>query len=152
MLSSAQPCRSTCPRLPKTNFGGGEDRLVGANRPARIVHIQQRIDGHQVHIGFEVGIERADIAPVGILFSVLVTKGKGEDAMRIDDRRNDIPAEIMRTVRIGRIPAELFEQESGREDVDAHGCQAMLVVAGNRLRLVRLLLETRRSDPARQPA
>ena len=122
-----------------------QDRLVGANGPSGIVHIQQRVDGHQVHIGFEVRVQRTHIAPIGILFSVFITKRKRVDAMRVDDGRNDVPAEIMRTVRVGRVSAELFEQKSSGEHVDAHRRQAMLAVARDRLGIIRLLFKT--NDP-----
>ena len=71
--------------------------------------------------------------------------------MRVDDRGDDVAAEIVAAVAAGGVAAELLEQEPGREDVDPHRGQAVLRVAGDRLRLGRLLLETRPRDSRCRP-
>ena len=53
--------------------------LIGADRPVLVVHVQVGIDGDQVHVGLVVGVERAHVAPVGVLLAVLVAERVGED-------------------------------------------------------------------------
>src|SRR4051812_18314890 len=94
----------------KDELGRGEIGLKGADRPLVVVHVEQRIDANEVHIGLEVGVERADVPPVGVALAVLVTEGKGEHAVRADRGRNDVAAEIAPRARNVRITAQLFEQ------------------------------------------
>src|SRR6185312_1071900 len=39
---------------------------VGPQRPLAVIEIQRRFDGAQIHIGFPVSLDRADVAPVGL--------------------------------------------------------------------------------------
>ena len=32
-----------------------------------VVEVQQRIHGHEIHVRLEVGVQRADIAPVAVI-------------------------------------------------------------------------------------
>ena len=41
-----------------------------------VVHVQQRLDRDQLDVGFVVGVDRADVAPVGVALAVLVEKRK----------------------------------------------------------------------------
>ena len=51
-------------------------RLIRAHRPVVVVQVEQRIDGRQLDVGLVVGVDRADVAPVGVLLAVLVAKRK----------------------------------------------------------------------------
>src|SRR4029453_8644904 len=48
--------------------------LVRVQRPLRVVQVELRVDLTEIHVGFEVGIERADVAPVLRELLVLVEK------------------------------------------------------------------------------
>ena len=48
-------------------FGGGRWESAGANRPFGVVEVKLRAHGAQIHIRIKIGIEGADIAPVGIV-------------------------------------------------------------------------------------
>ena len=54
---------------------------------------------------------------------------------------DDVAAEVVAAAVPRGVAAELLEEEPGGEDVDAHRGQAVVRVAGDRLRLGRLLLE-----------
>ena len=71
-------------------------RLVGAQRPLRIVEVELRVDLAQVHVRFEVGVERADVAPVLRRLLVLVVEAVGVDRRLVNQRRDDVLAEIVR--------------------------------------------------------
>ena len=49
-------------------LGRRGDLGIGPDRPVAIVQIERRDDRRQVDIGFPVGIQRADVAPVGLPF------------------------------------------------------------------------------------
>ena len=51
-----------------------------------------------------------------------------------DDVGNDVLAEIVRRMGIGGVALELFDQEFGVEDVDAHAAQRRVRLAGHRRR------------------
>ena len=76
MLSSASPRRAFVTFFGEHEFRRRKVRLISADRPVLVVHVQQRIDRDQVHVGFVVGVERADVAPVGILLAVFVAERK----------------------------------------------------------------------------
>ena len=136
--------------LTATGIGpfAGEDELrrrealqISSQRPAIVVNIQQRVDADEVHVRFVISVERADVAPVGVGLEVLVDKRVGEDFAVLDDRRNDVLAEVVLAVDDGRVAAEFVEHQTGREDVDPHRGQAVLIVAGDGLGRRRLFDE-----------
>jgi len=118
---------------------------VGSDRPRVIVKIELRVDVDQVHIGFEVGIERSDIPPIGILLAVLIFEGKRKDSSFVNIGRDDIFAKIMMALWVVRVRAELFKKEPRIEDVDPHRCQSVIGVTRDRLRICGFLLKT--DDP-----
>jgi hypothetical protein len=61
--------------------------------------------------------------------------------MRVDDRRHDVLAEIVRTFGDGGVAAELIEQEVGVEDVNPHRRQTAILIIRHRLGIGRLLEE-----------
>ena len=54
------------------------------DRPLLVVKIELRVDADEVHVGLEVGIDRADIPPVGITLSIFVAKRKGMHSVGMD--------------------------------------------------------------------
>ena len=60
--SMAWPRRSS---LVEGEFGGRIGIAGGAQRPLAVVQVQRRADRAQVHVGFVVGVDGADVAPVG---------------------------------------------------------------------------------------
>ena len=79
-------------------------RLVGAQRPLRIVQVELRVHLHQVHVRVEVGVERADVAPVLGRLLVLVVEAVREHRDLGDQRRDDVLAEVVRRVPSRRRP------------------------------------------------
>jgi hypothetical protein len=53
----------------------------------------------------------------------------------LDDVGDDVTAEIALRFRIGRIAAQLFEQELRLEHVDAHRSERMIGIAGDARRI-----------------
>ena len=76
-------------------FGRWHRRLIGVDRPVAVVEVEDWIDGDQVHAGLIVGVERADVAPVGPLLAVLVAERIGEDAGVAEHLGDDIVAEVV---------------------------------------------------------
>src|SRR2546421_6395906 len=97
-------------------------RLVRPKRPLRIVQVEFGIHLTQVHVGLEVRIERADVAPVLRRFLVLVVEAIRVHRGAMNQRRNDVLAEIMRR-RFAGVRLELAHEHVGIEDIDAHRCQ-----------------------------
>ena len=113
-----------------------------------VVEVELRIDVDEVHVGLVIGVDRADVAPVGVAFAVLVAEREGVHGMRADHSREDVVAEVVAAERIGRVAAELFEEEVGGETIDAHRRQRQVRRAGHRRRVGHLLAKL--ADPARR--
>src|SRR5262245_15383777 len=126
-------------------FGWGEVGLEGADGPDFVIEVEERIDGDQVHVGFVIGVERAHVAPVGIGLASFVAKGKGVDLTVLNERRDDVAAKVVAAALTGGILAKLIEQEACGEDVNAHGAEAVIRIAGNGFGIGDLLLEA--DDP-----
>ena len=78
MLSSASPRRPSAPLFAEHELRRRQIRLIGADRPVIVVQVEQRIDRDQIDVRFVVGVERADVAPVGVSLAVLVVERKRE--------------------------------------------------------------------------
>ena len=117
-----------------------------------VVQIELRLDLGQLDVRLVVGVDRADVAPVGVLLAVLVEKRKRLHAAIANHRGDDVPAEVVRAIGQRRVFAQLVEQKVGVEHVNAHRRQAVLRIAGNRLRLGRLFLEADDAVALRRPA
>ena len=61
--------------------------------------------------------------------------------MRIDERRNDVPPEIVSTFGVRCVCNQAIEQEICIEDIDPHRTQAARRVIGHRFGILRLFLE-----------
>src|SRR5580658_8391837 len=105
----------------ENEFGGRILLLPGVQRPAFVVEVEDRRDGDQVHVGFVVGLDGADIAPVGFFLFIFVAKIVGEDAVLFDDARNDVFAEIMFGVGVFRVGDQDGNEQLRIEKIDAHG-------------------------------
>ena len=72
-----------------------------ADRPGVVVEIEQRRDAAQVHVGVEVRVDGADVAPVAALAIALAGDGVveevvGVDRVAADHRRDHVLAEVVR--------------------------------------------------------
>src|SRR5271170_150995 len=105
----------------ENEFGGRILLLPGVQRPAFVVEVEDWGDGDQVHIGFVVGLDGADIAPVGFFFFIFVAKIVGKDAMLFDDARDDVFAEIVIRFGIFGVGDQDGNEQLGIEKIDAHG-------------------------------
>src|SRR5277367_1432811 len=104
----------------ENEFGGRILLLPGVQRPAFVVEVEDRGDGDQVHIGFVVGLDGADIAPVGFFFFIFVAKIVSEDAMLFDDARNDVFAEVVFGIWIFGVGDQNGHEQLRIEKIDAH--------------------------------
>ena len=73
----------------------------------------------QIHVRLEIGVERPDVTPVLRRLLVLVVEAVRVDRRRVDERGNDVLAEIVRR-RLVRVRFERVDEHVGVEDVDAH--------------------------------
>ncbi len=120
-------------------FRRWRDLAKSPDRPVAVVQIELRHDIGQVDIGGPIGIDRADVAPIGGRLGVRADAGALE-AMRhrfavLDDVRNNVLAEVVARVLVGGIAAQFLEQEFGVEHIDAHRRQrhVRLVRHGRRI-------------------
>src|SRR5437588_12559969 len=58
-----------------------------AQRPGLVVQVENRRDADQVHVGFVIGVEGADVAPVERVLRVFVGEVVGENAVLRNDAR-----------------------------------------------------------------
>src|SRR5262249_53405567 len=58
----------------KDEFGRGQLRLMGADGPIAVVKVQDGVHFNEVHVGLEIGVEGADVAPIGFLLAVAVAE------------------------------------------------------------------------------
>ena len=79
----------------ENKFRGRILLLPSVQRPAFVVQVEDRRNGNQIHVGFVIGLDGADIAPVGFFFFIFIAEIVGEDAMLFDDARDDVLAEIV---------------------------------------------------------
>lgn len=126
----------------ENKFRGWEIGLKGTDGPGIVIEIEERIDTDEVHIGFVVGVEGTDISPIGILFAIFVFEGESKNALIANHRRDDVFAKVMLAGGFGGVAAELFEEEASVEDVDTHGRQAVLFIAGDPFGLFRFFLKS----------
>ena len=78
----------------------------------------------QVDVGLPVGVDRADVAPVGLRLGTGANAGALE---AVRDRAavahhvgDDVLAEVVARVRIGGVALQLLEEQLAAKDVDAH--------------------------------
>lgn len=116
--------------------------MVVVDRPFRIVEVQLGTGRTQVHVGFEVGFQGSDIAPVGFFLNGLSgnlvgIEIVGKEPSGRDQRRNDVLAEIMRTVRLDMVLMQKMQNVSGAENVIAHRGERHVFVVRQRRRVFR---------------
>src|SRR5256885_6674911 len=115
--------------------------LPGAERPGTIVQIEDRRNADEVHVGFVVGVERADVAPVLRSVAVFVDEIVSEDAVLGDDAGKNVLAEIVMRFWIFRIGDKDGDEELGIENVDAHGGVALAGLVRRLFRMSGLFFE-----------
>ena len=114
-------------------------RLERADRPFPIIEVQDGIHFHQIHVGLVVGVEGADVPPIGNGFTVLVAEAIGAHAHLLDHAGDDILAEIVIAIRAGGVLAKQLIHRPGGEHVNPHRRQAMVGVVGDGDRLLGFL-------------
>src|SRR6185436_6427822 len=98
-------------------------RLLGyacANRPALIVQVEFRRHRYQIHVGFIVGVNSADIAPIQLLFCVHVGEIVGDHAGPAHQLGDDVAAEVVRGGGVVGILEEGAQQHVRIENINAH--------------------------------
>ena len=127
--------------LVEHELGGRELRLVGAQRPFRVVQVEHGVDLDQVHRRLVVGVQRPHVAPVLRGLLVLVPEQVREHPLAAGHQLgDDVAAEVVGRPFL-RVLGQLAHQHVGVEDVDAHGAERVVGVPGRRGRGGRLLLE-----------
>ena len=97
--------------------------MVGARThgPGLVVQVEDRGDAGDVHIGFEVGFEGTDVAPVEGAPFVLVDEVVGVHFDAAEEFGQDVVAEVVGGVGIFGVLDEFGQEDVGVEEVDAHG-------------------------------
>ena len=88
-----------------------------------------------------IGVERADIAPVGVGLTVHVLELMREDSERADHAGDDVLAEVVVALGARGVLAEKLVHGASGEHVNAHRRQGVGRVARHRQRVGRLFLE-----------
>ena len=115
--------------------------LPATEGPDLVVKIEDRRNTHEVHVGFVVGVDSPDIAPVERFLAVFVDKVIREDAMLRNDARQDVLAEIVSGLGIFGIGKQDGYEELGIENVYAHGRVAVRRFMRRSFRLGRFFLK-----------
>ncbi len=118
-------------------------RHVGPDRPALVVQVEVRNHRHQVHVGFVVGVDRPHVAPVLHRLVVEVDEIVRHHARLPDGLRNDVPAEVVRGVRVLGVFHQRVHHHFRVEHVHAHrgAHHARVENRPDRVSVLRLLLE-----------
>src|SRR5262249_53256852 len=96
-------------------------RPVGVDWPVPVVEVEDGIDLDQIETRLKIGVEGADIAPVGRLLAVLIAERIGEDTRVAQHPRNDVLAKVVAARLLPRsILKEQLVHRVGGEHVDAH--------------------------------
>src|SRR6266851_965502 len=126
----------------------GEDKfcrrilmLPSAQRPGGVVQVENRRHADEIHVGFVVGVEGADVAPVESVLGVLIDEVVGKDAVLGNDARKNVLAEIVAGLGIFGIREEDGNQELCIKYVDPHRGIAVARVIRRLFRNGRLFLE-----------
>ena len=108
--------------------GFAEDELGGrvlvgaaAHGPGLVVEVEGGGDGGDVHVGFVVGLEGTDVAPVEGALLVFVDEVVGVDFVAAKELGEDVVAEVVFGVGVFGVADELGKEDVGVEEVDAHG-------------------------------
>ena len=125
----------------ENEFGGRILLLPGIERPAFVVEVEDRRHGDQIHVGFVVGVDGADVAPVGFFFFIFVAKIVGVDAMIFDQARDDVLAEIVPGIGVFGIGDQGGQEHLSIEKVDAHGGVDFVGMQARRFRIFWFFLE-----------
>ncbi len=110
-------------------LGGRKLLLVGPHGPLLVVEVERWGDTDQFQVGLPEGVHGADIAPVELGPGAGVAEGEGEHPVLVDDRGDDVLAEVVTGAAGVGVLDDLFEQEVPVEDVDPHGGQGLVVRA-----------------------
>src|SRR5260370_19471233 len=94
--------------------------LPGAQRPRSVVEVENRRHTDEIHVGFVVSVERANIAPVESIFRVVIAEVVSKDAVLRNDARKNVLAKIMVRFGILGVRKKNGDQQLRIENVDAH--------------------------------
>ena len=108
-------------RIGEDEFGRGIVLLPGAQGPVLVIKVEDGRDADEVHVGFVIGIDGANVSPVEGFFIVLIDKVVGEDAILRNDARKNVFTEIMGRLWIFGIGKKHGDEELRAEDIHAHG-------------------------------
>ncbi|CCC96390.1 protein of unknown function [Azospirillum baldaniorum] len=124
----------------------GQLLLVGEDRPLAVVHVELRRDVAEVEVGLPIGVDGADVAPVGLRL-MAVQDGRLGEVVGHHPRPaghqmgDDVLAEVARRAGIVEVALQLVVEELRVEDVDAHAGQRLVRVSRHRRRVGGLLDE-----------
>ena len=136
--------------LVMNEFRGRQTEMVVVDRPFVIVKIKLRLRFAKVHVGFEIRLQRSDIAPVWFLGDILSGDLVGievvsKKALGFDQARNDVFPEVVRTAFFRIVVLQKAQHIVGIEDVIPHGCERHVLVVRQRRGIFRFFLES--NDP-----
>src|SRR5712692_4844101 len=129
-------------------LGIGKDKLgwrilvlPGTERPVLVIKIEDWRDADEVHVGFVIGVESADVAPVEGVLGVFIDEVVGKDAVLRNDARKNVLAKIVAGLGILGVREKDGNQQVRIEDVNSHGSIAVARVVRRLFRDGRLFLE-----------
>src|ERR1035437_9301593 len=101
---------------------GSVEVTGGAQRPLPVVQVQSRSGRAQVHAGGVIGVDGADVAPVGILVKwvagdVIGLEIVGEHFDASDQAGQDVASKIVRTGFVCGVRVEFAQEQVGGKNV-----------------------------------
>src|ERR1700686_3701014 len=105
-------------------LGWGSDFPVGPDGPVRIIKIERRDQVSELDVGLPKGIDRPDVAPVGLRLDIALHAGLRERMRHrlavLNDIRDDVLAEVAVRFWVSRIALQGVNEERALEDEDPH--------------------------------
>ena len=124
-------------------LGWGSDFPVGPDGPVCIIKIQRRDQVSKLDVGLPEGIDRPDVAPVGLRLGIALHAGLRERMRHRlavpNDIRDDVLAKVAVRFWVSRIALQGVDEERGLEDVDPHARQRRVGFTRHGRRIGRLL-------------
>src|SRR5665647_419248 len=97
---------------------------MGPNWPFLVIHVQIWIDLGEFHVGFPIGIDGSNIAPIRHLViahpDATLFETLREHTIFFNQMRDHVLAKIMAGILFVGIANQLFKEELGIEYIDAH--------------------------------
>ena len=116
---------------------------MSTDGPVLVIEVENRRNRHDIHVGFVIRLQRADVAPVERFFLVFIDEVVSVYAVVVHHLRKNIFAEIVARAGILRVLQQHWDEHIGVEEIDSHRSRDLIRIRRRaQLRLFWLLLKS----------